>query len=302
MPGKLAIYVQPQNQIDLPINALQILSSGNVGFGTTSPAEKVHINGIIALTDQTTPSTPAAGIHKIYSKSDGIYVLDSSGSEIGPISGGATELDDLTDVDLTTPPTDGQVLTYDDDSETWRAGTIAAGAALTVKEADGTPTVSDVDTIVVTNGTLTDDGSGQVTLDLSAAATDTDAIHDNQAGEIAALTEKATPVSADLLIIEDSAASYGKKKVQIGNLPGGGLARCKVTRTTPQSIPNNAVTAVTFTSEVFDTAGMFPGSGTEVTIPADGLYLVLAQALFAPNATGTRQASVKRVGGIMSRS
>ncbi len=51
--------------------------------------------------------------------------------------------------------------------------------------------------------------------------TDADAIHDNVAGEIAAITEKGTPVSADLLIIEDSADSNNKKRVQIGNLPGG---------------------------------------------------------------------------------
>ena len=37
--------------------------------------------------------------------------------------------------------------------------------ALRVREVDGTPDVADVDTIVVTNGTLTDDGSGVVTLD-----------------------------------------------------------------------------------------------------------------------------------------
>jgi len=48
------------------------------------------------------------------------------------------------------------------------------------------------------------------------------AIHDNVAAEISSLTEKTTPVSADLLIIEDSAALHAKKKVQIGNLPGGG--------------------------------------------------------------------------------
>lgn len=36
---------------------------------------------------------------------------------------------------------------------------------LTVREVDGTPNVSNVDTIIVTNGTLTDDGSGVVTLD-----------------------------------------------------------------------------------------------------------------------------------------
>jgi len=39
------------------------------------------------------------------------------------------------------------------------------GSALTVKESDGSPSVANVDTIVVTDGTLTDDGSGQVTID-----------------------------------------------------------------------------------------------------------------------------------------
>ena len=52
--------------------------------------------------------------------------------------------------------------------------------------------------------------------------TDSDAIHDNVSGEIQAVTEKTTPADADLVIIEDSAASYVKKKVQVVNLPGGG--------------------------------------------------------------------------------
>ena len=56
----------------------------------------------------------------------------------------------------------------------------------------------------------------------SAGATDGDAIHDNVAGEIAAITEKASPVAADLIVIEDSAAANVKKRVQLGNLPGGG--------------------------------------------------------------------------------
>lgn len=51
---------------------------------------------------------------------------------------------------------------------------------------------------------------------------DADAIHDNVASEISAITEKSTPVSADLLLIEDSADSNNKKRVQVGNLPGGG--------------------------------------------------------------------------------
>lgn len=51
-----------------------------------------------------------------------------------------------------------------------------------------------------------------------AGGTDSDAIHDNVSGEINAITEKASPVAADLVVIEDSAASYAKKKVQIANL------------------------------------------------------------------------------------
>ena len=51
---------------------------------------------------------------------------------------------------------------------------------------------------------------------------DPKAIHSNKSAEINGLTEKTTPVSADLLIIEDSAATNAKKKVQIGNLPSGG--------------------------------------------------------------------------------
>jgi len=55
----------------------------------------------------------------------------------------------------------------------------------------------------------------------TVAGIDSTAIHDNQTGEISALTEKVSPVGADLLVIEDSAASNAKKKVQITNLPAG---------------------------------------------------------------------------------
>lgn len=45
-------------------------------------------------------------------------------------------------------------------------------------------------------------------------------IDEGVAGEIAALTEKSTPVSADILMIEDSASGNVKKKIQIGKLAG----------------------------------------------------------------------------------
>jgi len=70
----------------------------------------------------------------------------------------------------------------------------------------------------ITDATLIDTADSR----LSDNRTDGDAIHDNVSAEISALTEKTTPVNADLLIIEDSAASNAKKKIQIGNLPSGG--------------------------------------------------------------------------------
>lgn len=51
-----------------------------------------------------------------------------------------------------------------------------AGASLTVKEVDGTPSVSSVETIRVSNGTLTDDGSGQVTITIGGGTAGLDAI------------------------------------------------------------------------------------------------------------------------------
>ena len=56
------------------------------------------------------------------------------------------------------------------------------------------------------------------------AGSDTSAIHDDTAGEISAVAEKATPVSADVFLIEDSADSNNKKQVQIGNLPAAAPA------------------------------------------------------------------------------
>jgi hypothetical protein len=51
---------------------------------------------------------------------------------------------------------------------------------------------------------------------------DTTAIHDNVANEISGIATKSTPTTADILIIEDAAASFAKKKITIGTLPGGG--------------------------------------------------------------------------------
>jgi hypothetical protein len=84
------------------------------------------------------------------------------------------------------------------------------------------------------------------------------------AADFATFTEKVTPVSADLLLLEDSAAAGAKKKVQIGNLPtgaGGGYSEIQeegvaVTARSKLNFIGSAVTAV-------DNAGT---AATDVTI------------------------------------
>jgi len=86
-----------------------------------------------------------------------------------------------------------------------------------------------------------DEGAGKVTITISGGiASDTDAIHDNEANEISAIAEKSTPVDADILIIEDSAASYVKKKVQVSNLPVGAVTFLDLTDVDPSSYSGEA--------------------------------------------------------------
>jgi len=73
---------------------------------------------------------------------------------------------------------------------------------------------------------------------------DANAIHSNRVQEIQAIAEKAVPVGADRLIIEDSAAAWAKKSVQVGNLPagGGGGLGYALTVLCPSSNPVDAET------------------------------------------------------------
>jgi hypothetical protein len=79
-------------------------------------------------------------------------------------------------------------------------------------------TASSTDHVLVADASDTDNLKKVLVSDLLGSGTDSDAIHDNVAGEISLITEKVTPVAADLIVIEDSAAANAKKRVQVSNL------------------------------------------------------------------------------------
>lgn len=109
----------------------------------------------------------------------------------------------------------------------------ASGAPSRASDMEATTDAASV-IVYVNEGTVnadtvwscTDDSFTEVGVDaltfapfLPGAGTDTDAIHDNVAGEIQLITLKVTPAAADLLVIEDSAASHAKKSIRVDSLP-----------------------------------------------------------------------------------
>ena len=84
---------------------------------------------------------------------------------------------------------------------------------------------------------------------------DDTAIHDNVDGEINAITAKSSPVAADIVVTEDSAASFAKKKVTLGNLVAGGLSETEVSAT-------GSITTASATFAVMTTMTITPAAGT----------------------------------------
>ena len=72
---------------------------------------------------------------------------------------------------------------------------------------------------------------------------DPNAIHDNIAGEILALTAKAIPVAGDMILIEDSADGFAKKKIDVSALLTG-LVKTTTTIATVNWTANEATKTV----------------------------------------------------------
>ncbi len=99
--------------------------------------EDAIIDGVRFKEQGGNPDTPASGFDIVFTKSNGLYIIDDGGNVTGPLGTGG-------------------------------------GSSLEVKEIDGSPDVSNVSIIRVSNGTLTSDGGGQVTITTGGAVSDGD--------------------------------------------------------------------------------------------------------------------------------
>ena len=103
--------------------------------------------------------------------------------------------------------------------------------------------------------TATTDSSA--TWQTPSGSADANAVHVNAASEISGITEKTTPVAADLLIIEDSAEANVKKRVQIGNLP-----HPSPTLTSSEATATSSTTTTSSSYAAMSGMTLTPGAGT----------------------------------------
>jgi hypothetical protein len=175
----------------------------------------------------------------------GISLGDGDSSTgIAPVPGGSgTDPDAIHDnvageinaVTTKGTPVSGDLLLIEDSADSNNKKKITIGTLPTGSDADAihdnvageisaiaakaTPTTSDY--LIIEDAADSDNKKSITIGDIPSLGTDSDAIHDNVAAEISAVSLKATPVSGDLLLIEDSADSNNKKRVTIGTLPTG---------------------------------------------------------------------------------
>ena len=157
-------------------------STDRVGIGTNAPTAKLNVDGAVTINDAgadvdfrvegdtatnlilADASLDAVGINQ--SSIAASAVLDVSSTTKGMLIPRVT----TTQRDAISSPATG-LLIYNTslsalqfyNGSSWAS--VGSGAAtITVKEVDGTPNVTGVSVVRVSNGTLTDDGSGQVTI------------------------------------------------------------------------------------------------------------------------------------------
>jgi hypothetical protein len=120
---------------------------------------------------------------------------------------------------------------------------------------------------------------GMLWLDTDAVGVgsgDAAAIHDNVANEITAIIPKTTPVAEDEIILEDSEASFAKKAMAMGDVPGFNVARsyCYAYMSTGMTgMSINTTHRIELDRTLFDLGSEFDDVNYWWECPEDGYYM-----------------------------
>lgn len=167
----------------------------------------------------------------------------------------------------------------------------AGGASLTVQEADGTPTVSNVTSISVTNATLTDNGGGSVSIAISGTGAPTDATYITQTANGTLSNEQALSLLANGCMgvttttgVIDSRTITGTANqitVTNGNCAGNPTISIPTNPTLP------GTTTGTFSGNL--TGAVTGNADTATALAANGSNCPAGQAPLGVNASGAAE-------------
>lgn len=283
------------NHIRARLNSVEASGIGG-SWGVQKDDVTVLASGVTLLNFENVTSVTDEGAGKVTIICDDLddeAIHDNVAGEINAVS-------------AKTPVVDADIVLIEDSEASWNKKKVsiqtllaaASGSGIDgiIIQEDDVQTAADVTTLNFEGNIVStlDETGGKVTVTISGSSTstDNDAIHDNVTGEINAITEKASPALSDILLIEDSEASYAKKKIQITNLPlasgtGGGTSfpTDYMVLAYLSSNQNNIATA-TFTTvqldtETIDVASEFNTSTYIYTASSTGYYQVNYAIRFA---------------------
>ncbi len=102
------------------------------------------------------------------------------------------------------------------------------------------------------------------------------------------VTRLPAPTTTGHVLTADTAEAL---KMKWAAPAGSSLSRVKLTRAAAQSISNVTPTAIAFTAETYDTAAIWDSGGdtTALTIPSDGVYLLVAHCSFPVSSAGNQR-------------
>lgn len=260
----------------------QVLAQGAAAPGWQSNAKLAYLDAV----DAAAPANPAAGIHRIYSKSGGLYFRDSAGVEVGPLgTGGAAFAGAKAYSNATQAVTTGADRAITFNAEDWDTDAYHEGVTnpsrFTIPAGKGGKYLCTAHVYGLSTA------SHDVRFRVNGTTLYSDTLYNATAGSASTLSAELDLAAGDyveVVIFPAANVTLGNASVReamndmsvhlIGGAPSTGVVPtahgARVTRSANQSVGNNTLTAVSFTAEDYDTDAIHDNSTnpTRLTIPA----------------------------------